>query len=265
MDVAIIDYYANHGTSFMHRAKASWKIVFTALLIASIILTNDLYILLSIYFALVTIALWTKLPASRIITIATYPAVFALIFAFAVWNGSWVRAGVIILKALSAALTMVILIVTTPYPDIFNVIRPVLPRVIAEGLFVTYRSVFVLLELTDELIKGLKVRGGLTRRKYINNIKNFASGIGLLLVRGFDFSEKFYGVMTVRGYGGHISSTRTNSPFTLNDILVLIIGALVFTVVIGTLIRNSLLEFSLYLLALCIVTMVISSIFRRFD
>ena len=201
MDVAIIDYYANHGKSFLHKAKAFWKIIFTAMIIASIIITNDFYLLLGNYIALVTIAIWTKLPVTKILSIAAYPAIFALIFALAMWNGSWLRAGVIMLKALSAALTMVILIVTTPYPDIFNVIRPIVPKIISEGLFVTYRSVFILLELTDDLIKGLKVRGGITRRKYINNVKNFSSGIGLLLVRGFDFSEKFYGVMNVRGYG----------------------------------------------------------------
>ena len=265
MDVAIIDYYANHGTSFMHRAKAFWKIVFAALVIASIILTNEFYILLGIYFSLVTIAVWTNLPVSRILTIAAYPAIFALIFAFALWNGSWIRAGVIMLKALSAALTMVLLIVTTPYPEIFNVIRPVLPKVIAEGMFVTYRSVFILLELTDELIKGLKVRGGLTRRKYISNIKNFATGIGLLLVKGIDFSEKFYGVMTVRGYGGRISSTRTKSLISVNDLIALVIGALLFAFVLGTVFKKNLIEFSFYLLSITIAMLVVSSIYRQFN
>ena len=265
MDVALIDYYANHGRSFMHRAGAFWKIVFAALVIASIILTNELYILLGIYIALVTIAVWTKLPVSRILTIAAYPAIFALIFAFALWNGSWIRVVVVMLKALSAALTMVLLIVTTPYPEIFGVIRPVLPKVIAEGMFVTYRSVFILLELTDELIKGLKVRGGLTHRKYISNIKNFASGIGLLLVRGIDFSEKFYGVMTVRGYGGKISGYRTQSSISLNDLIALVIGVSLFVFVLGTVIQNSFLGFSIYLLGLSLIALVISSIYRQFS
>ena len=265
MDVAIIDYYANHGKSFLHRAKAPWKIVFAALVIASIILTNEFYLLLGIYVALVTIAVWTKLAVGRIITIAAYPAIFALIFAFAMWNGSWLRAAVIILKALSAALAMVILIVTTPYPEIFNTIRPFLPRVIAEGLFVTYRSVFILLELSDDLVKGLRVRGGLTRGKYISNVKNFSSGIGLLLVRGFDFSEKFYGVMNVRGYGGRISADNTKTGISRDDVLALIIGTLIFAVSLGAVIKRSLLEFSVYILLFTIVALVISSIYVQFD
>lgn len=264
MDVAIIDYYANHGTSFLHKAKALWKIIFTALVIASIILTNEFYMLLGIYIALVTIAIWTKLPVSRIITIAAYPAIFALIFAFAVWNGSWLKAGVIMLKALASALTMVLLIVTTPYPDVFNVLRPFLPRVIAEGLFVTYRSVFILLELTDELIKGLKVRGGLTRRKYLRNIKNFSSGIGLLLVKGFDYSEKFYGMMNIRGYGGKITTQGAKTSINRNDVLAISIGLLIFAIVITTVIDKRFLEFSVYIAACSILAFVASSIYKQF-
>lgn len=265
MDVAIIDYYANHGTSFLHKAKALWKIVFTALVIASIILTNELYMLLGIYITLVTIAVWTKLPVTRIITIAAYPAVFALIFAFVVWNGNWIKAGVIILKALSAALTMVLLIVTTPYPDVFNVLRPFLPRVIAEGLFITYRSVFILLELTDELIQSLKVRGGITRRKYLNNIRNFSSGIGLLLVKGFDYSEKLYGMMNVRGYGGRITTQGTKISINRSDLLAIMIGFVIFAITISTVIEKRFLEFGVYIMACSVVALVISSICTQFQ
>jgi len=264
MDVAIIDYYANHGKSFLHKAKAFWKIVFTALVISSIILSNEFYMLLGIYISLVTVAVWTRLPVSRIITIAAYPAIFALIFAIAIWNGSWLRAGVIILKALAAALTMVLLIVTTPYPDVFNVIRPIMPRIIAEGLFVTYRSVFILLELTDELIKSLKVRGGITRRKYLRNIRNFSSGIGLLLVKGFDFSEKFYGMMNVRGYGGKISGQNTNMGMNRNDILAILIGFLIFGITIGTIYTKELLQLSTYVLLCSSLALVSSFIYKQF-
>lgn len=265
MDVAIIDYYANHGTSFLHKARAPWKIAFTALVIASVILTRDIYILLCIYLTLVTLAVWTRLPVSRILAIAAYPALFALIFAFAVWNGNWIRAGVIVLKALSAALTMVLLIVTTPYPDVFNVIRPIMPKIIAEALFVTYRSVFILLELTDELIKALKVRGGITRRKYIANLKNFSSGIGLLLVKGFDFSEKFYGMMHVRGYSGRISDHNNNKIMSRNDILAVLIGILIFGITISTVIEKELLQFSMYVLICSAVALVFSSIYKQFS
>ena len=264
MDVAIIDYYAIHGKSFLHRANVFCKIIFTAFVIASIILTNNIYLLLGIYLSLVTLAIWTSLPVWRIITIAAYPAIFALIFAIAVWNGSWIKAAVIIAKALSAAFAMVLLIVTTPYPEIFNAIRPIMPKIISEGLFVTYRSVFILLELTDELIKALRVRGGLSKRKYITNIKNFSSGIGLLLVKGFDFSEKFYGTMHIRGYGGKISADTQDKRMTTSDFITIIIGLIIFGLTLGTVLNNKLLQLSIYILGASFVVLVISSVYKRF-
>ena len=227
MDVSAIDYYANHGRSFLHGARALSKIIFAGLVIASVVISNSFYLLLAVYFSLLTIVIWTRLPVLKIVTIAAYPAIFALIFAAASWNRSWVSAGVIVLKALSASLAMVILIVTTPYPDVFSSIEPVLPRIIREGLFLTYRSLFVLLELTDNLVKGLRVRGGLTHGRYIKNVVNFSSGIGLLLVRGLDLSEKFYGVLNVRGYSGRISGGGRHEKTGVNDFTAIVIGVLI--------------------------------------
>ncbi len=228
MDVSAIDYYANHGASFLHGARALSKIIFAGLVIASVVISGDFYILLAIYVSLLSLLIWTRLPVLKIVTIAAYPAIFALIFAAASWNGSWVSAGVIVLKALCAALAMVILIVTTPYPDVFSSIGPVLPGIITEGLFLTYRSLFILLELADNLVKGLRVRGGLTRGRYIKNVVNFSSGIGLMLVRGLDLSEKFYGVLNVRGYSGRLSGGERSEKSGANDFTALVIGALIF-------------------------------------
>ena len=228
MDVSSIDYYANHGTSFLHRARALSKIVFDALVIAAVVISDSFYLLLAVYISLFTVVIWTRLPVLKIAAIAAYPAIFAVIFAAASWNGSWLNAGVIVLKALSAALAMVILIVTTPYPDIFSTIGPVLPKIVTEGLFLTYRSLFVLLELTDNLVKGLRVRGGLTHGRYVKNIVNFSSGIGLLLVRGLDLSEKYYGVLKVRGYSGRISGGARDDRTGAYDLTALLIGVLIF-------------------------------------
>jgi len=202
MDIGLIDYFANRGNSFFHRASPIHKMAFVVFLLSSIVITDDLMLLISIYLMLSTLVILAKLPFAKIISIASYPAVFALLFAVASWNGSWTRSGIIVFKALSAALTMVLLIVTTPYPSVFAAISPFLPRMLVEGLFLTYRSLFILLELMRNLISALRLRGGLSPRRYINNIANFSSGIGLLLVRGFNLSERFYGVMKIRGYDG---------------------------------------------------------------
>ena len=259
MDVALIDYYANHGKSFLHSAGAPSKMLFSALLITSVVIMDEFYLLLSIYLVLVSMAVWTRLSVAKILSIAAYPAIFALLFVMVTWEGSVLRAGVIMLKALTAALTMVILIVTTPYPDVFKTLKPILPGIIHDGLYLTYRSLFVLLEMTDELVKGLKVRGGLTKRKYLRNIANFSSGIALVLLKGFDITEKYYGVMKVRGYTGKIASDKNSGRLSMDDIAAVALGILILSVSLGIELSGSIGQPGLYALVIAAIILVIST------
>lgn len=258
MDIALIDYYANHGESFLHSAGAPSKLLFSALVIASVVITEEFYLLLAIYLSLISMAVWTRLTVTKIITIAAYPAIFALLFVILTWDGSLLRAWVIMLKALTAALTMVILIVTTPYPDVFKTLKPILPGIIHDGLYLTYRSLFVLLEMTDELVKGLKVRGGLTKRKYFTNIANFSSGIGLVLIKGFDITEKYYGVMKVRGYTGKIAGDKKCGRFSSDDLRTAALGILIFLVSLASKLYGSIYKPGLYALILAAIILIIS-------
>ncbi len=261
MDVALIDYYANHGKSFLHSAAAPSKLLFSALVIASVVITEEFYLLLAIYVSLVSMAVWTRLSVTKIITIAAYPAIFAILFVIVTWDGSLLRAGVIMLKALTAALTMVILIVTTPYPDVFKTLKPILPGIIHDGLYLTYRSLFVLLEMTDELVKGLKVRGGLTKKKYLRNIANFSSGIGLVLIKGFDITEKYYGVMKVRGYTGKIAADKNSGRFSTDDLRAVASGILIFSVSLGIKHYGSIDKSGLYALIVAAIILILSIVY----
>lgn len=233
MDIAVVDYIANHGESFLHRITPFSKIIFVGLVISSFMFTNDLILLISIYLFLLSVVILIKLPFLRVVSAASYPAIFALLFVIASWNGNWIRGGVIIFKALSAALAMVLLIVSTPYPDIFASMRHLLPKIIVEGLFFTYRSLFILLELMTNLVNALRIRGGLTPKRYVRNILNFASGLSLLLVRGIELSERFYGVMNIRGYSGEISGWKRRSKITLNDVITIAVGVIILCVSVG--------------------------------
>ncbi len=233
MDIFIIDYYANHGRSFIHNAGASYKLLFVALVIASVMITGNLYLLLSIYLTLMALAIWTRLPALKIALLSGYPAIFALLYVIAIWTGSYLDAAVIMLKALCSSLAMVTVIVTTPYPKIFDSIKPFLPNIIGEALFLTYRAIFILIRLVNNLLIALRLRGGTKPGQYYTNTKNFASGLGLLLVKGLEISEKMHGVMQVRGYSGRISSKKSHTGITIDDVGILITGTLILGVVLG--------------------------------
>jgi cobalt/nickel transport system permease protein len=262
LDIGIIDYLANSGKSFFHRASPACKMVFVLLFVLSIMITGDLVVLISIYITLLTLSLLTDLPFLRVVSIASYPAIFAMLFAIASWNGDPVRSGVIVFKALGAALTMVILILTTPYHRIFSCIRPFLPQVVVDGLFLTYRALFILLELMDNFIRALKIRGGLSPRSYRKNLRNFAQGIGLLLVRGFDLAERFYCVMRVRGYSGRLGNELIERKFIWSDIFIFIITLCVCSLSFVVRFRDDFNRFSLYFLYFSLFVFVVSGFYH---
>lgn len=204
MDVGFIDYWANRGDSYLHRASVATKMGTVALVIGAVVLASDPYVLLTIYLAVVGLMLWARLPVVKLVLLAAYPALFAILFAVSRWDGTWQTPAVIILKAVTAALAVVMLIATTPYPSLFAALGSFLPQVIADGLFMTYRSLFILLELMDRLLTGLRLRGGLVPHRYWRNSVNVASALGLLLIRAMDLSQRQYDVMALRGYRGRI-------------------------------------------------------------
>jgi cobalt/nickel transport system permease protein len=260
LDIGIIDHFANNGKSHLHRTSTVHKMILVGFILASIVVSDDLMILLSIYLILSALVISTRLPFLKVISIAAYPSIFALLFAIASWNGNWLRSGVIVFKALSAALSMVLLITTTPYPSVFASLSPFLPKIVLDGLFLTYRSLFILLELMENLIRALRVRGGLTPRRYIKNTANLSSGIGLLLIRGFDLAQGFYGVMRIRGYRGEISEGREKSPGRI-DLITTLIGVSVFAASLGARLGNRHSRYGLYLLITSVLLLLFTSFY----
>lgn len=233
MDIGSIDFWAVHGRSVLHRASASTKLAAAAILIVAIVATGDPFTLIAIYLAVVDGIVLSGLPVLRLLALAAYPVLFVLLFAASRWTGSLLDPLVILLKAMAAAATMVALVATTPYPQLFALLRRVLPWPVADALFLTYRSLFILLDVLGDLLVALRLRGGVGRRSYLRNARNLAAGLGLLLVRGIAYSEQLYHVLRLRGYSGRLAAGPFLRPATGADLLPLgaalaILGAVLF-------------------------------------
>jgi energy-coupling factor transporter transmembrane protein EcfT len=126
-----------------------------------------------------------------------------------------------------------------------------------EGLFLTYRSTFILLELIGNLIRALRLRGGLTPGRYLKNIINFSSGIGLLLVRGFDLSERFYGVMRIRGYNGKMAEVESKK-LGKRDAAPILIGILICALSLADYIHKDPKEYYVYAFLVSILSVLIT-------
>lgn len=137
---------------------------------------------------------------------ALYPAIFSFPFAVLRLTVS-VSAGLtIILKAVTAAMALLLLIFTTPYPEIFGILHRFLPRVLADGLFFTYRIFFILIQEIQNLLTHVRLRGGGAPFRLMRNLKNIAAALGVLFIHSFDLSERMYSILVIRGYSGRMQT-----------------------------------------------------------
>lgn len=205
LDIASIDRWAHEGRSPLHLASASSKVFMMIAILTSAIISFDLWLLLGIYLTSLLLVRIAGLPLLRMMTLAAYPAAFALLFALSQVAGGWKPPLLILLKAQAAAITLLILLSTTGYPQVFGLASHLFPRILSDGLLLAYRLFFVLLELIDRFLSALRLRGGLSSLRLSTNLKQVALGLGALFVLSFEKSQRLYDVMNLRGYRGQIA------------------------------------------------------------
>jgi cobalt/nickel transport system permease protein len=110
---------------------------------------------------------------------------------------------------------------TTPYPDLFAPISRVLPRGVGDGLFLTYRAVFALLERIERLWTALRLRGAMARPLRAR-FSLLGEGVGTVVISGFERSQRLYQAMQLRGHSGRVCGCRHWLEFTRHDFWVLL-------------------------------------------
>ncbi|MGE4282412.1 MAG: CbiQ family ECF transporter T component [Clostridia bacterium] len=204
MDIAYIDQLANNGGSCLHKASAVSKMILTISIIIFIVMSDSFIKLTAIFILIVILNIINKLPIEKVFHFALYPAFFSLIFAATRFTYSIEAGMVVILKAVDAAMAMILLLTTTPYPEVFAFFRLLLPGVVVDGMFFTYRIFFILLEKIENSLTIIKLRGGLRTYNILFNLRSLAGVIGILFINAFDMSERMYIIYSLRGYQGRI-------------------------------------------------------------
>ena len=100
------------------------------------------------------------------------------------------RMALLLLRALSSALALVLLLSTTPFVDCLRVLGVVLPRSLAAALAVLYRSLFILLRASSHAAEAARLRGARAGPGAI---------VGGLLLHAFERMENVACVMHARG------------------------------------------------------------------
>jgi energy-coupling factor transporter transmembrane protein EcfT len=214
MDLAYLDYLATSGKSFLHRYPAGLKIILSLVFIGIVIFVRQVLSLVIILIFLYGLILLARLPFKKIFLISLYPMIFALIFAFASLGKGWEWFFVILLRVLETATTMILLFATTPYPCIFSNLGKVLPGFLITTFFMTYRSIFILFSIFENIRTGFKLRGGFQIEHPKRSLFNFARAIGYLILKGTDDSQRFYEGIKLRGFEGKIEHQRRFCTWT---------------------------------------------------
>jgi energy-coupling factor transporter transmembrane protein EcfT len=202
MQLSYLDYSAVEGKSWLHRLPAIVKMVGTGLSLCGVVFLNSLPGLFGLYGLLLFLFAVSRIHRS-IFSLTLYPLIFAFLFIFI--SGFQIRFILLIfLKVLSGSTSVVLLLATTPYPAVFSVLGKVLPSLFVTALFLTYRSVFILLDILEETQHALYLRGGFQWQHPWRSLVNIANTFGHLILKGIDASERMYESMVLRGFEGKI-------------------------------------------------------------
>ena len=202
IQLSYLDYLAVEGKSFLHRLSPILKIIGMLMVLSSMVILRNLSGLFLLYGILLALFFICRLPL-RLLFLTLYPLIFAVLFIFI--SGFEIYFILFVfLKVLSGSTGVVLLVATTPYPLIFRTLDRFLPSLFVTALFLTYRSIFILLKVLEETQHALYLRGGFQWRHPSRSLNNISNAFGHLIIKGIDASEKMYESMMLRGFKNKI-------------------------------------------------------------
>ena len=198
IQLSYLDYSAVEGKSWLHRCSPAMKMIGMGVVLLCIVTLANIPGLLLLYALLLSLFFLSRVPL-KIFSLTLYPLIFAILFVFL--SGFRIYFILLIfLKVLCGSTGVVLLLATTPYPLVFRVLGKFLPSLFVTALFLTYRSVFILLNVLEETEHAIHLRGGLQWRHPWRSLKNISNAFGHLIIKGIDNSEKMYEAMMLRGF-----------------------------------------------------------------
>jgi cobalt/nickel transport system permease protein len=224
-DIALVDLWASSGRSAWHAASALAKIAFVAAVLFAALTAPSPLPLAVLVAALLACLASARIPLGAALLLGLYPVLFSSLYVLSRWDGTWQLPAVLVLRSLAGSLAAVLLVATTPYPDLFAPIARVTPRLVGDGLFLTYRAFFGLLHRAERLWTALRLRGGLTGRGLPRDLRHAGEGLGQLVLHSYDRSQRLYAVMQIRGHSGRVCGCRHWADFVPADVLPLGLGA----------------------------------------
>ena len=200
--LSYLDYVAVEKKSFLHRLSPKLKIIGMVFILLAVITVRNLSGLIFLYGILLVLFFMARIPI-KIFSLTFYPLIFTILFIFiSEFQLHFIL--LIFFKVLCGSTGVVLLLASTPYPSIFSVLGKVLPSSFVTALFLTYRSIFILLDIFEETQQALYLRGGFQWKHPWRSLINISNAFGHLIIKGIEASEKMYESMLIRGFKNKI-------------------------------------------------------------
>lgn len=207
----------SQGHSFVHRRHAAAKVmVVLALLLSISTLSEHTPIICAVYLALlIAVTVAARLPLSAVLLRAAAILPFALTFAaVSAIAGEPARAVMLIVRGYLSAFAAVLLISTTPMPELLAGLEWLrFPAFLLQVMQFLYRYLTVLTTEAGAMRQASLARAGRIR---MLQFRQAAGAAGVLFARSWARAQAIHRAMISRGFDGHMP-VFTRARFGLAD------------------------------------------------
>ena len=208
MRFADIDYYANSGDSWLHKLRTRYKLIALSLVLLTVIFAKSTIVMGSVYIILLLILVITKLPRLKILKLSIYPLIFMSIYLISSIHIDYNYTVLLLLKVLSASTSFATLIFTTTCFNIFSSLERIMPSTLVSSFFLTYRSIFILWKVLENIRLALYIKGKPSIKRPIYTLQVYSHVLGYLVIRAIESSESMYNSLKLRGYSNSLRYLR---------------------------------------------------------
>lgn len=222
-DFRFITYFAESGSSPVHRMSPWTKAALLPLLVALVTVVTDLYLLLVIFALSLVFYAAGKLPLKVLVGWYTFPVIFVLtlsvLFMFTVSGRALLEVTIfgrdvsltdkgvllvvtLLVRALAVVTYSLALFMTTRYTQIAHLAFRMMPRTMANLFLLSYRFMFETFDEVSDVLDAMHSRNGSLAKGISRQGKLFAGIIGLAFVHAFERGERIGKAMEARGWTG---------------------------------------------------------------
>jgi len=141
---------------------------------------------------------------------------------------------VLVLKTLIMVTYSLLFLMTTRYIHLTTMVDRVFPNPLNQIFLMSYRFIFLLLNLITALLKSVTSRGGGLIQSARRQGTIFAEIFGLVFIRSFDQAERVTGAMQARGYSGQYRALTPVPAIRMPEWLFLLCAAIAVLYVLLT-------------------------------